>query len=47
MLTHECAETLAGVRAEPRAHLLHDDEGNGDQHHQKERPVRELRAPLA
>ena len=42
LLADECTEPFSGVRAEAGAHLLDDDEGNGDEHHDEERAVGEL-----
>ena len=44
LLPDERGQALAGVHGQAGHHLLDDDVGHGDQHHQEERAVDELRA---
>ena len=46
LFADEVAEAFAGDHAHARAHLLHDDEGEGDGDHGPEQGVAELRAGL-
>ena len=46
LFANEVAETFAGDRAHARAHLLHDDERDGDGDHGPEERVAVLRAGL-
>ena len=43
LLADECGQTLAGVHGEAGHHLLDHDVGHGDEHHQEEGAVDELR----
>ena len=43
LLADEGGQALAGVDGQAGHHLLHDDVGDRDEHHQEERPVDELR----
>ena len=44
LFADEGGQSLPGMHGQPRHHLLHHDVGDGDQHHQEERAVDELRA---
>ena len=44
LLADQGGQAFAGVRAEPGAHLLDHDQGDGDQEHEEQRPVDELGA---
>ncbi len=46
LFADEVAEAFAGDDAHAGAHLLHDDEGDGDGNHRPEQRVAELRACL-